>query len=130
MQFRCTVVIRWKNKNKFLSHQYSYHVCFNFCCQVLFSCIVGLFFEMSRRYVKYCDMSTSCWVCSAGVAQRSVARQPSAKQLATKHTLRGGEGRRGLLRAAAMTPRNSVGIRLLRAAAMTSHGSTLASEGL
>jgi hypothetical protein len=50
--------------------------------------------------------------CAAGIAQRSVARQPSAKQLATEYTLRGGEGMRGLL----------------RAAAMTSHGSTLASE--
>jgi hypothetical protein len=71
----------------------------------------------------YCDMSTSCWV-----AQRSVARQPSAKQLATEYKLRGGEGRRSLLRAAAMTSRNSVGIRLLRAAAMTLHGSTLVSK--
>jgi hypothetical protein len=51
-------------------------------------------------------------VCAAGVAQRSVTRQPSAKQLATEYTLRDGEGRRGLL----------------RAAAMTSHGSTLVSK--
>jgi hypothetical protein len=43
-------------------------------------------------------MSTSCWV-----AQPSIARQPSAKQLATKHTLRGGARRQGLLHAAAMT---------------------------
>jgi hypothetical protein len=33
-------------------------------------------------------MSTSCLDCAAGVAQRSVARQPSAKQLATKHAAR------------------------------------------
>jgi hypothetical protein len=52
----------------------------------------------------------------------------SAKQLATEYTLRGDEGRRSLLRAAAMTSRNSVGIRLPRAAAMTSHGSTLVSK--
>jgi hypothetical protein len=53
--------------------------------------------------------------CSAGVAQRSVARQPSAKQLATEYMQRGSEGRRSLLRAVAMTSRNSVGIRLPRA---------------
>jgi hypothetical protein len=32
-----------------------------------------------------------------------VARQPSAKQLATEYTLRGDEGRRSLLRAVTMT---------------------------
>jgi hypothetical protein len=44
--------------------------------------------------------------CAAGVAQWSVARQPSAKKLATKHSLRGSAGRRALLRAVAMTPLN------------------------
>jgi hypothetical protein len=65
---------------------------------------VGVFEENNalasspNKMSQYCDMSTSCWV-----AQRSVARQPSAKQLATKHKRRGGAERRGLLRAAAMT---------------------------
>jgi hypothetical protein len=66
--------------------------------------------------------------CAAGVAQQSAARQPSAKCLANEYTLHGGVGRWGLLRAATMTSGNSVGIRFLRAAAMTSHGSTLVSK--
>jgi hypothetical protein len=54
------------------------------------------------KNIIYCDMSASCWV-----AQQSVARQPSAKRLATKHTLRGGAGRWSLLRAAAITSHGS-----------------------
>jgi hypothetical protein len=65
-------------------------------------------------------MSTNRWV-----AQQSVARQPTAKRLATEYTLSRSRGKRCLLRA---VPSRTAPSAATQQAAMTPHGSTLASK--